>query len=135
MPPQLVDLLDGKLGDVSAAGKHDCLAFEAQTAGLEHLFGKIDGPIARGFRTDEAAAPFEALTSKDTGYLVGDLFVHAKHIADLAFAHTDVASGDVRVGANMAEKLQHKAVAETLHFFIGTATGIKIAAALATTHG
>ncbi len=99
---ELVELLDGVLGDVAGARHRADLALQPVVAGLEHFLREIDRAVAGGFRTDERAAPLQALAGEHAGELVAHALVLAEHVADLAAAHADVAGRHVGVGADVA---------------------------------
>ena len=116
-------------------GNHADLALEIFVTGLEHLLAEVDAAVAGGFRTDEGAAPAEALAGEDAGEFVADALVLAEQETDFAAAHADVAGGNVGIGADVAGELGHEALAEPHHFVIGLALGVKVRAALAAAHG
>ncbi len=66
--------------------------------------------------------------------MVGDALILAEHIANLARADADIASGHVNIGTDMAVELGHEALAEAHHFMIAFALGVEVRAALAAAH-
>ena len=111
------------------------LAFERVLAGLQHLVGEVDAAVAGGFRTNERAAPVQALAGEHAGELVAQPLVLAEQEADLASAHADVAGGHVGVRTDVAAQLGHEALAEAHDFVVALALGIEVGAALAAAHG
>ncbi len=111
------------------------LAFQGLASGGQHLGGEVDAAVAGGFRTDERAAPVEALAGEHPGELVGEALVLAEEVADLPAAHADVAGGHVGVGADVAEELGHEALAEAHDLGVGLALGVEVGAAFAAAHG
>ena len=82
------------------------------------------------------ATPVEALAGQNTGLIaVGDPFVLAEHVADLAATDADVTSGHVRVFTQVAVQLSHEGLAKTHHLGIGPAVRVEIGAALAAADG
>ncbi len=103
--------------------------------GLEHFLGKVHGAVAGGFGADQRAAKAQALAGEHAVSAVGQLLVHAGHVADLAATHADVARGHVGVGADVAEQLGHEGLAEAHDFGVALALGVEVGAALAAAHG
>ena len=66
--------------------------------------------------------------------LVLQTLVHAKHVANLTTADTDVASWNVAVVADVAPKFHHEGLAEAHDFSIGLAFGVEVRTTFATTH-
>ena len=83
---------------------------------------------------DERAAVGEALAGQHSGKLIAHPLILAEQIADLSCAHADVAGGNVGLGADVAGKLGHKALAEPHDLGVGFALGVKVAAAFAAAH-
>ena len=111
------------------------LAFEGVLAGLQHFLREIHAAVAGGFRTNQRAAPVQALAGQHAGEFVPDALVLAEQEADLASAHADVAGGNVGVGADVAAELGHEALAEAHDFVVALALGIEIRSAFAAAHG
>lgn len=118
-------------GDVAEAGDGDGLALEAVALRLEHLLGEVGGAEAGGLGAHERAAEREALA----GELVGEAFVLAEHVANLAAAHADVARGHVGVGTDVAEELGHEALAEAHDLVVALAVRVEVRAALVRADG
>lgn len=132
---ELEALEGGVLGDVSGAGDGDALAGKGAVARvLEHVLDVVDETVAGGLGSDQAAAPGEALSGQDALPLVADLAVGAKHPADLAAGHTNVAGGHVGLGANVLAQLAHEGVAEAANLAVALALGVKVGATLAAAH-
>ena len=131
--------LDGFFGSilrhVAAAGNGNAFVRHAVAFGFEHVVGKINRAVARGFRTDEAAAVGQAFAGEDGCKFVGEFFVLAEQEADFAAAHADVARGNVGIRADVAVKLAHKGLAEAHHFGIRFTFGVEVGAAFAAAHG
>ena len=67
--------------------------------------------------------------------LRGELLVHAKEIANLASAHSDVACRHIHIGTNDLIELHHESLTETHDLGIALAARSKVRAAFATAHG
>ena len=65
---------------------------------------------------------------------MGEFLVHAKHVAYLTAANTDVACGHILVGTYVTVKFSHECLAETHHLGIALATWVEVAATLGATH-
>ena len=132
---QLLGLLSGVDGDVARAGDDGGLADEVVVCHVgEHLAHKVQQSVAGGLGADERAAVGEALAGQHAGKLIAHPLVLAEEIADFTRAHADVAGGNVGLGADVAGKLGHKALAEPHDLGVGFALGVKVAAALAAAH-
>src|SRR3546814_9074946 len=75
-------------------------------------------------------AIFQTLAGQHALEAVGDALVLAEHIADLAAADTDVACGDVDIGADMSVELGHEALAKAHDLGVALALGIEVRATL-----
>ncbi len=120
--------------DVAGAGDQHALAVEVAPAPVQHLLREIDGAVAGGLGTHQAAAEGQALAGEDAGGLVRQLLHHAGHEADLAAAHADIAGRHIGVRAEMAIQLGHQRLAEAHHLAVRLALGIEIGTALAAAH-
>src|SRR3546814_9117003 len=80
-------------------------------------------------------AIFQTLAGQHALEAVGDALVLAEHIADLAAADTDVACGDVDIGADMSVELGHEALATAHDPAVALALGIEVRATLAAAPG
>src|SRR3546814_4718363 len=83
---------------------------------------------------DQRAAPFESLAGQHPSEFAGDPLVLAEHIADLAPADTNVARGDVDVGADVAIEFGHEALAKAHDLAHALALGVEVRPALAAAH-
>src|SRR3546814_20719807 len=83
---------------------------------------------------DQRPAPFEALAGEHAGELAGDPLILAEHIADLAPADPDVARRHVDIGADVAIKLGHEALAKAHDLAHALALGVEVRSALAAAH-
>ncbi len=101
---------------------------------LEHVADVVDEAVAGGLGADQAITPVEALAGKDALELVALAAVRAEQVADLAATHTDIASGDISVGANVARQLAHEGHAEATDLGVALALGVEVGTTLATTH-
>ena len=102
------------------------LASEVDITGLQHVLQEVYATISRGFGTDKRTAELNALARKYTLELVGELLVHAEHIAYLTATYSDVTRGNVLVGTNVAIQLCHESLAESHHLRIALATGREV---------
>ena len=100
----------------------------------EHLANKVQQSVAGGLGADERAAVGEALAGQHAGKLIAHPLILAEEIADFTRAHADVAGRNVGLGADVAGKLGHKALAEPHDLGVGFALGVKVAAPLAAAH-
>ena len=132
---QFHGLFDGVLGHIARAGHRHAHALEGLAAGLEHFVGKVHGAVARGFRADQRAAEAQALAGEHAGSVVGQLLVHAGHVAHFAATHADVACRHIGVGAHVAVQLGHESLAKAHDFCRALALGVEVGAALAAAHG
>ena len=66
--------------------------------------------------------------------LTSEFLVHTKHVTNFATTYTDVTSGDVGIGANVAPQFGHEALAETHDFSVGTTLRREVRTSLTTTH-
>jgi len=132
---QLVDLFNGMHTHIAGAGDNAGFALEAFASGGEHFLREVNQTVAGGFGADKAAAPVKALAGKHAFKPVIELFVLAKHIADFASAHADISGGHIGIGTDVTEEFAHKRLAETHHFIVGLASGVKVRTALAAAHG
>ena len=96
---------------------------------------EVDGTVTSRLRANQRTAPVQALAGQYAGEFVADALVLAKHVANLAPAHADVASRNVCVGSNVARKLRHEGLAKTHYLVVGLALGIKVRTALTAAHG
>ena len=98
--------------------------------------GEEHRAVAGGFGTRAAAAPVQALAGEHARLVpVGDAFILAKQVADLAAANADVAGRYVGILAQVAVQLGHHALAETHDFVVGLALGVKVTAAFTAANG
>src|ERR1022692_4571187 len=132
---QIKQLLDGVLRDVAAAGDQTYFAFQRVFASLQHFVGEVHAAIAGGLGTNQRTAPSQAFAGKDAGEFIPQALILAKHEADFASAHADVAGGNVRVRADVTAELGHEALAEAHYFVVALALGVEIRTALAAAHG
>ncbi|SPC23247.1 conserved hypothetical protein [Cupriavidus oxalaticus] len=132
---QLDRLLGSVLRHVARAGDQHAQAVERAAATVQHFLREVDGAVAGGFRSHQAAAIGQALAGKDAGGLVRQLLHHAGHEAHFTRAHADVAGRDIGVRAQVTVQLGHQRLAEAHHFGVGLALGIEVGAALAAAHG
>ena len=130
---QAVDVLHRKLCNVAGTGDEACLLVDAVLTRLEHLLGEVHGPITRRLRPDETAAPLDRLAGENAAELVGQLLVLPEEVADLASPNTNVASGHVSVGTDVAEQLAHERLAETHHLAVAAALRIEVRSAFPAT--
>ncbi|EET44462.1 hypothetical protein NEISICOT_01680 [Neisseria sicca ATCC 29256] len=131
---QLDGFFGGVLCDVAGAGNQHAFAFNRIAACLQHGLGEVHGTVAGRFRTDKAAAPFEAFAGQDGGKFVADFFVLTEEEADFAAAYADVASRYVGVRTDVAVEFVHKGLAETHHFGVGFAFGVEVGTAFTAAH-
>ena len=96
---------------------------------------EVDGTVTGCLRANQRTAPVQALAGQYTGKLVADALVLAKHVANLATAHADVAGRNVRVCSNVARKLRHKGLAEAHYLVVGLAFGVEVGTSLTAAHG
>src|SRR6185369_8962057 len=132
---EVEQLLDRVLRNVAAAADQADLAFQLVLAGLQHFVGEINAAVAGRFRTNQAAAPVQALASQHAAEFVAEPLVLSEQEADLAAAHANVAGRNVRVRTDVALQFGHKALAEAHHFRVTLALRIEIGSALAAAHG
>ena len=103
--------------------------------GLHHLMNEVQCTISRSFRTQNTSAPFQTLTGeRSTVELAGQFLIHAKQIANLATAHTDVAGRHIHIRTDYLIQLAHESLAEAHDFGIALAAWREVTAALATAH-
>ena len=132
---ELNELLGGAPGDVAEAGESDRLALDVLAELLEHVLGEVDCAVAGSLGTNERTAEGTALAGENADELVTEALVLAEEVADFTAADADVTGGNVRIGADVAGKLGHEALAETHDFAVGLAARIEVGAALAAAHG
>ena len=77
------------------------------------MLGVVDGTVASGLGTDSGTTPVGALAGENTLEAAGHAAVLAEHEADLSATDTDITSGNIAVGADVAVKLGHERLAET----------------------
>src|SRR5690606_35918344 len=129
---ELGGLLDRVDRHVARTRDRHALALEGLPVYGEHLLHEEHGTVTGGLGAHLRAAPADALTGEDAGLVaVGDLAVHAEHVADLAAADADVARGDVGVLADVAEQLVHERLAEAHDLGLAPAVRVEVRAALA----
>ena len=131
----LEHLLGRVLRHIARARDEHGLALDVEAARLEHLLEEIHVAIACGLGTDKRTAKLAALAREGARKFARQFLVHAKHIANLASAHADVASGNVSVGTDVTAQFEHKGLAETHDLGIALATRREIRTALAAAHG
>src|SRR3546814_1123668 len=110
------------------------LADQIPILGREHVGEEIDRAIAGRIGPDQRAAPFESLAGQHPSEFAGDPLVLAEHIADLAPADTNVARGDVDVGADVAIAFGLEALAKADDLSPALALGVEVRPALAAAH-
>src|SRR3546814_849647 len=132
---QLHDLLRRVRGDIARPRDDRALADQIISLSLQHVLQEIDRAVAGRLGADEGAAIFQTLAGQHALEAVGDALVLAEHIADLAAADTDVACGDVDIGADMSVELGHEALAKAHDLGVALALGIEVRATLAAAHG
>ena len=133
---QLSSLLADAPGHVAEAGDRDGLARHGLAVMLEDVLGVVDGAVAGGLGTDQAAAEGTALAGEHAVLIgVDDALVLAEQEADLTAAHAQIAGGHVQVGTDVTIELGHEALAEPHDLGIGLAGGIEVGTALAAAHG
>ncbi len=129
---QLMNFLDGVDCYVAGAGNEAFLAVKGILTNFQRLIDEERGAIAGCLGPNQGAAELEPLAGQDTRLpAVGDPFVLAEHIANLAATHSDIARRNVGVLTDVAIEFGHEALAETHDFIIGLAFGIKIGPSLA----
>ena len=96
---------------------------------------EVDGTVTGCLRANQRTAPVQALAGQYTGKLVADALVLAKHVANLATAHADVARWHVGIGTNVARKLRHEGLTEAHYLVVGLAFGVEVGTALSASHG
>ena len=129
------NLLGSVNGHVTAAGDHHRLAGNRLAVGFQHGMDKVAKAKAGGFLPGKGTAPGEPLAGQHAFIQAGDPLILAVQEADFPGTHADVSGRHVHVLAHMAVQLGHKALAETLHFVVALALGVKVAAALAAADG
>jgi len=132
---QLGGLLAGVDGDVSGSGDDDLLALEGLSVGLQHLVGEVAQPVSGGLGPGEGSAGSDGLSGEDSGELVLEPLVLAEHVSDLSSAHSDVAGGDVGVGADVLGELGHEGLAEAHDLVVGLALGVEVGSSLSSSYG
>ena len=120
--------------NVAGTGNDYAFSFKAFTFGSKHLFCEIAKAETGRFGSCKAAAIGKAFSGKGSGPFVADAFILAEHISDLSCAGSDVACGNVGIGADVAVKLGHKTLAKAHDLKVGFAAGVKIASAFAAAH-
>ena len=95
---------------------------------------EIQGSIASSLGTQDRAAPFHALTGKDTLELMSQFLVLSEQITNFACAYADVTSGHIFVRTDMTIELCHESLAELHHLVVALAADREVGAAFATAH-
>mmetsp|Transcript_1488 Transcript_1488/g.2942 ORF Transcript_1488/g.2942 Transcript_1488/m.2942 type:complete len:337 (-) Transcript_1488:16-1026(-) len=132
---KLDELVSGVLGDVTASRDSCGHACNRLANASEHVVYEVHAAVASGLGSDEGTTPVDALASENTLKVVAESLVLAEQETDLATTNTNISSGDIAVGSNMALKLGHERLAEAHNFGVGAALGVKVTATLSTTHG
>src|SRR5690554_371603 len=100
--------------------------------GLQHVLGKVDATVARGFLTHQRAAPEQTLAGQNAFITTGQTLVLAEHVTDLACTHADITRRYVSGRTDVAVEFVHEGLTETHDLLIGAALGVEVGAALAT---
>ena len=129
-------LLHDAPAHVAVAGNGNALALDGVVLVLQDFLEIVDSAVAGCFRTDQGAAVAHALAGENA--VLPDALQAAVltiQVADLAAANAHVTSGNVDVGPDVTVQSRHEALAETLDFCVGLASGIEVGAALCAAHG
>lgn len=104
-----LDNLEGSvLSDVAGARDGDLLALPVGAALTEHLGNVVDEAETGGLGADAGSTEIEALAGENTRELIADLLVSTEHEGNLTSTNSNVTSGNISVGANVARELVHK---------------------------
>lgn len=121
------------LGDVSGSRDGDTLALErAKSSVLNHVVDVVDETVSSGLGPDERSTPASSLAGQDSLPLVAVCAVGAEQPSDLASGDTDIASGNIRVRANVLAQLAHESNTELADLIVRLSLGVEVRSALAT---
>src|SRR5690606_35446789 len=105
---ELHNLVNRVLRHVARSRDQASLVIERLSGTLKHVGGEVYQSVAGCLGADKTSSPTNALTRENTREFVLDLLVSTKQVTDLAFAHADIACGNVKPVIDVTGQLTHE---------------------------
>jgi hypothetical protein len=134
---QFDDLESGVLRNVPTPTDGDLLSLErlGTVGGVrDHVSDVINETVSRSLRTNQRSTPIQALAGQHPLERITVFLVRAKQVSDFTSSDANIASGDIRIGADVTGQFTHELSAEFTDFIVGFTLGVKVGAALAAAH-